>query len=72
MAFKKDDNVLVTAPVLRKNPETGVPETLNLTDEPGVVKKAQTYKGKPEKNQYHVKTQYGVAYANESKVTAAP
>lgn len=72
MAFKKNDNVLVTASILRKNPETGEPETLNLTNEDGVVKKASTYKNKPEKNQYHVKTQYGVHYVNETKLVVAP
>ena len=72
MAYKKDDAVLVTATVLRKHPTTGEPESLNLTDEPGTVKKAQTYKNKPEKNQYHVTTQYGTHYLNETKLSAAP
>ena len=72
MAFKKNDKVLVTASVLRKNKVTKKPETLNLNEEDGVIKKAQTYKNKSGKNQYHVETQYGVHYVNESKLQPKP
>ena len=68
MAYKKNDKVLLTASVLRKNPKSGKPETLNLVDELGTIKKVQLYKKQPEKNQYHVETKYGVTFVNESKL----
>ena len=70
--FEVNDEVLVTCQVLRKHPTTGVPETINLTSEDGVVKKASTFEGKPEKNTYHVTTQYGTHFVNESKLAPKP
>lgn len=72
MAFKKDDVVLATAKVLRKNPDTGQPETLNLADEQGTVKKARTYKNAPEKDTYWVQTQYGVSVLNGKNLVIKP
>jgi len=70
--FKKDDEVLVNCQVLRKNPTTGVPETINLSGEAGVVKKASTFADNPAKNTYHVETQYGVHFVNEGKLAPKP
>ena len=70
--FNNNDEVLVTCQVLRKNPTTGVPETLNLSGEEGVVKKSSTFEDQPAKNTYHVETQYGVHFVNESKLAPKP
>lgn len=67
--FKKNDVVLATARVLRKNPKTGKPETLNFVEEKGTIEKARTYKDAPEKNTYWVKTKYGVNVLNEKNLT---
>jgi len=72
MAFKKNDVVLATAKILRKNPETGEAETLNFANEEGTIKKLKTYAKSPEKNTYWVKTQYGVSLLNESKLVIKP
>tara|TARA_R110000803_G_scaffold199930_1_gene264119 strand:- start:75 stop:296 length:222 start_codon:yes stop_codon:yes gene_type:complete len=72
MAFKNEDVVLATAKVLRKNPDTGKPETLNFTDEEGTVKKARTYKDNPEKDTYWVKTQYGINVLNGKNLVIKP
>jgi len=72
MVFKKDDVVLATAKILRKNPSTGKPETLNFVNEQGTVKKARTYKDAPEKNTYWVQTQYGVNVLNEKNLIIKP
>jgi len=70
--FKVNDEVLVTCQVLRKHPQTGVPETINLSGEAGVVKKASTFENAPAKNTYHVQTQYGVHFVNETKLAPKP
>lgn len=72
MSFKKDDLVLATVKVLRKNPDDGSPETLNLVNEDGVIKRAKVYKDAPIKNTYWVKTQFGVHVLNEAKLVAKP
>lgn len=72
MAFKKNDSVLMTGQVLRKNPDTGAPQTLNLADEPGTIEKLRVFKGDETKNTYWVKTQYGVHVSHESKLKIKP
>lgn len=72
MAFKENDVVLATAKVLRKNPDTGKPETLNFAGEEGTVKKARTYKDNPGKNTYWVSTQYGINVLNEKNLVIKP
>ena len=72
MSFKVKDVVLATAKVLRKNPKTGLPETLNLVSEEGTVKKAATFPNAPEKDTYHVETQYGISLLNGSKLVIKP
>lgn len=67
--FKVKDKVLVTCQILRKNPQTSKPETINLSEEEGVVEKASASEKTPQKNSYHVKTKYGVHMVSESKLT---
>lgn len=72
MVFKKNDEVLMTGQVLRKNPETSQPQTLNLSDEPGVIEKMRTNKSDESKNSYWVKTKYGVHFTHVSKLQPKP
>lgn len=70
MAFAVDANVLVTCQILKKG-ESG-PETINLVNAPGVVKKASVFPDAPAKNMYHVQTSHGTHFVSESKLAAAP
>jgi hypothetical protein len=72
MVFELNDVVLATGKVLRKNPSTGEPETLNFSEEEGTVKKLEKFEGKPEKNTYWIETQYGVNVFNGKNLVIKP
>lgn len=59
MSFEMNEEVLLTAKVLKRN--NNVAETINLVDEPGEIVKI-------DKDHLYVKTQHGTHYVHESKV----
>lgn len=67
MGFNVDDAVLVTAKILSRDPETNEAVHLNLSNEPGIVKKVDE---SVSDNHYYVQTQHGTHYLSEQKLSA--
>lgn len=63
MPFALEQNVTVTAKILKKLPD-GSGTTVNLVDEPGVVKKL-------DKDHVYVQTTHGTHYLHEAVVEPA-